>query len=239
MRNDHSGGLATQDPPVRRDTRPSTERAAPPASTSKEKPSPARHWFRRRRYFINPRIQGPLLLHALGYAFFFLLVMALGIFSPLVEAMEGLPAAQQNPFWNPAYSLLYLHTHFWPLALLAVSVIALHSILSSHRMAGPLFRLSALFRAMKKGELPGRQVIRKRDFLHPEFEEFNAMVEAWREKIQEARKEAANLEKLAGLLQEEALFSESATLLDLVQSITDSRKKLSKSLNWFHGGDLG
>ncbi len=239
MRNDPSGGLATQDPPVHPDTRPFTEAPATPEPASGKKPSPPRHWFRRRRYFVNPRIQGPLLLHALGYAFFFLLVMALGIFSPLVKAMEGLPAAQQNPFWNPAYSLLYLHSHFWPLAFLAILAIALHSILSSHRMAGPLYRLSALFRAMKEGELPARQVIRKRDFLHPEFEEFNAMVKAWREKIQEARKEAANLEKLAGLLQEEALFSESATLLDLVQSITESRKKLSKSLNWFHGGDLG
>ncbi len=237
MSNDHPGGLALQDPPVTRDSGLPTRAPARPAPAPAGKPDRPRRWFRRRRYFVNPRIQGPLLLHALGYSFFFLLVMAVGIFSPLVRLMEGVPVARQNPFWNPAYSLLYLHTHFWPLAIFAILAISLHSILSSHRMAGPLYRLSALFRGMREGKLPGRQVIRKRDFLHPEFEEFNAMVEAWKERIRRARKEVGNLEKQAGLLQEEALLSDSPALLDLVQSITETRKRLSAELDWFREND--
>ncbi len=229
-----SGGAALEDPPAAPAPTPSKE-PPPPGET----PSPARPAarpyprFRRRRFFVNPRIQGPLLLHALGYSLFFLLVMAVGIFTPLVQALEGSPLGRQNPFWNPAYSLLYLHYRFWPLALLALLAIALHSILSSHRMAGPLYRLSSLFRSMEKGRMPGRQVIRSRDFLHPEFEEFNSMVRAWKERIGKAKKEAENLETQAGLLREEALLSDSPGLLDLAQAITETERRLKAELEWF------
>ena len=234
MRNDLPSGAALEDPPAARESTPpaapdTLEASSPP----KAAPGPPRLWFRRRRYFVNPRVQGPLLVHALGYAFFFLLVTAVGIFSPLVRDLEGLPVSQQNPFWNPAYSFLYLHYHFWPIALLAVLAIAVHSILSSHRMAGPLYRLSNLFRGMKEGRMPARQVIRKKDFLHPEFEEFNGMVEAWKGKIREFKNDVKDLEKLADLLQEEALLSDSPALLDLVQSITENRRRLAAGLAWF------
>ncbi len=246
MREDQRGGLGLEEPPLKNE--PSVPAGKKPAETlpsrgeatgtsePREKvsslpPRPPR--FRRRRYFVNPRIQGPLLLHALGYSFFFMVLMAFGIFSPLVSQLDGTPVNQPNPFWSPAYSLLYLHTHFWPLDIGGLLLIAIHSIFSSHRMAGPLFRLSALFRSMKEGEIPTRQVIRKRDFLHPEFEEFNAMVAAWKDRIEKAKRQVQRLEKQAGLLQEEALLSDSPSLLDLVQSITETRKKLAEELEWF------
>ena len=232
MNNHRSGGAVLEPPPVPRETVPPPE----PRVEGEKKPPPreaSRPRFRRRKYFVNPRVQGPLLLHALGYAFFFMLVMAFGIFSPLVNQLDGMPLSRQNPFWNPAYSFLYLHYRFWPLAFLAVLAIALHSVFSSHRMAGPLYRLSMLFRRMKEGSMPARQVIRKRDFLHPEFEEFNAMVSAWKERIGALKEEAKNLERLSGLLQEEALLSDSQSLLDLVQSITETKTRLSAELDWF------
>jgi nitrogen fixation/metabolism regulation signal transduction histidine kinase len=87
--------------------------------------------------------------------------------------------------FQTASKILYLHTKFWPAVLLALLVIALHSIRTSHKIAGPLYRLNLVFAAMKEGNLPQRIKLRKGDYLLKEAELMNQTLESLHVKVQD------------------------------------------------------
>lgn len=150
---------------------------------------------RRRKFVVKPRLQYSLLLLALSYVLFFLLVTGAALFLPLVLQLRATEPLSREAA-EAARNILYLHSNFWPAALLSIAAIALHSIRTSHKVAGPLYRFSGVFEAVKGGRIPKRIQLRKGDYLHEEMGEINAMLESLRaaigdiEKAQESLQEA-------------------------------------------------
>ena len=143
-----------------------------------------KNFFRRRKFFINKNIQLSLLIKSLLYVFFSLLLVAVFLFAPLMIELERSGYYSEKAV-QVANQILYLHANFWPAVLLCLIAIGLHSIRTSHRFVGPLYRFCTVFRSIKEGYLPRPIYLRKGDYLLAEAEEINQMLEGLCAKITE------------------------------------------------------
>ena len=138
--------------------------------------------LRRRKFVIDRKLQFKLLLYSVGYILFYIVAIGAGLFVPLMIQLSN--ADQTSPeALVVATNFLYLHYHFWPVALLSVIVVALHSILTSHRIAGPLYRFRRIFLDLKEGTIPKEVHLRRRDLLESEMQSINEMLDGLRVRI--------------------------------------------------------
>jgi methyl-accepting chemotaxis protein len=150
--------------------------------------------LRRRTFVINRKLQFSIMLTSLGYVGLLVLVMTISLFAPLILQL-------QRPDWNStetsdaALRILYLHETYWLPVLLTLVAIALHSVASSHRIAGPIFRFRRVFDAMAAGIVPTRVTLRKNDHLRPELDAVNAMLDRWRRLVAQSQHDAALLQE--------------------------------------------
>ena len=151
-------------------------------------------FLRRRKFVVDPRLQISFLLITLGYVGFLLLVLSVSLFAPLVFQLRHADSASPDVL-APALSILYLHDRFWLPALLAIIVIVLHSVRTTHRIAGPLYRFRRVFEALRDGVLPRPVRLRKGDYLTEEMDIINGALQA-------LRGEAAQLQEQADTLHE-------------------------------------
>ena len=131
--------------------------------------------LRRRKYLVDGSLQLRLIGLSAGYVAFYVFVMAAATFVPLIYEMRSL-----NPNSNQAYllanSFIYLHRHVWPITLLVLAAVILHSLVISHRVAGPLYRFRRIFSELAAGKVPGQQRLRRGDYLQHEMKLINEML---------------------------------------------------------------
>lgn len=150
--------------------------------------------LRRRKFIVDRSLQLKLLFYAVAYILFYILALGAGLFVPLMIQLSS--AEQTSPEALPvATNFLYLHYHFWPVALLSVVVVALHSILTSHKIAGPLYRFRRIFEDLKEGTIPKTVNLRRGDLLQAEMQSINEMLDGIRAKISEIQKAEESLEQ--------------------------------------------
>ncbi|MFQ5848368.1 MAG: hypothetical protein ACE5IQ_11950 [Candidatus Methylomirabilales bacterium] len=138
--------------------------------------------YKRRRILID-RFQYRLLVINLLYSLTIVLIFAATLFLPLILQLESgtLSIMEQG---EVATQFLSLHARVWPALFVIFALLALHSIVVSHRIAGPLYRFRNIFRAVGEGDLSVRANLRKRDYLGKESDSLNAMITRLRTKIQ-------------------------------------------------------
>ncbi len=131
---------------------------------------------------VDKCLQYRLILYSLGYILLIVVLTGAGLFIPLMIRLSTedptTPAAQEL-----AASFLYLHYNFWPVALLAILVVTLHSLLTSHRLAGPLYRFRQVFKELGEGSIPATVRLRNKDFLQSELQVINEMLNGLRSKV--------------------------------------------------------
>ncbi len=158
--------------------------------------------YKRRRILVD-RLQLQLLTITLLYFAVTAAVFAVAIFAPLVWQLnvEG-PGVEQA---GAASEFLSLHKRFWPALLATFALLSAHAILTSHRIAGPLYRFRAVFEEIGDGNLALWVGLRRRDLLLKEAEALNRMILGLREGVQrvarherEASRCAAGLERALG-----------------------------------------
>ncbi len=130
--------------------------------------------FPRRRFWVSTRLQRPFVIMALGHVALFAVITAATLFLPLMDA----PAGGTTP---KAWMLFYLNHRFWPAAAVGLVFVALHAAFVSHRVAGPLLRMRRALREAASGEEPRPVQLRDNDYLHPEAEALNDLLEVLRE----------------------------------------------------------
>lgn len=69
-----------------------------------------------------------------------------------------------------ATEFLVLHMRIWPAALLSFAGVFLYSLVFSHRIAGPIYRINAVLRQMLRGETIAEVKFRKNDYFQPTAE---------------------------------------------------------------------
>jgi hypothetical protein len=123
----------------------------------------------RKQLFVDPKVQGALVIRAVGYWFFCLLTMALALVLWRV--------------WTGPARLFYLQFgemwHWYGPAAIAslfvVPLVVIDIVRTSNRFAGPLYRLRREMRKLAAGE-PVRAVkFRDGDFWMEFADEFNAV----------------------------------------------------------------
>ena len=135
----------------------------------------------------------------LNYLLFIFLVFGFALFVPLALQMEFdvYSEFEREVAGNQFY---WLHKLIWPPLLVSMLLLFLGSLLFTHRIAGPLYRLRCVMKKIGEGDLCGPITIRKRDYLQQEVNSMNEMVGSLAVKVngaREAHKEAQ--EALAAL----------------------------------------
>jgi len=149
-------------------------------------------FLRRRTFIVNYKLQLSILLTSLGYVGFLILVVSMALFTPLVLQLRH-PDYNSTETADAALQILYLHETYWLPVLLTLVAIALHSVSTSHRIAGPLYRFRRICDAMIAGVLPKPVALRKGDYLGPEMDAANGMLDAWRGLIAGAQRDVTTL----------------------------------------------
>jgi hypothetical protein len=71
-----------------------------------------------------------------------------------------------NELEPAAREFLILHHRVWPAALFIFGGVFAYTLLFSHRIAGPIYRINAVLRKLLEGEHPGKVTLREGDFFH-------------------------------------------------------------------------
>lgn len=141
----------------------------------------AKRPYKRRQILID-RFQYQLLLINLLYFFAILMIFSAALFVPLIIQLESttLSVPEQEAV---ASQFLSLHARVWPALLITFFLFGIHSVFVSHRIAGPLMRFRNTFKAIAAGDLSGRVILRKHDYLSNEADVLNEMIAGLQAKI--------------------------------------------------------
>lgn len=97
----------------------------------------------------------------------FLLFFASGIFLVFAPSMFGLLTGVDLAELEPAaQEFLILHQRVWPAVLLVLAGVFVYTLIASHRIAGPIYRINAVLRMMLQDEYPKSVTLRKGDHFH-------------------------------------------------------------------------
>ena len=116
-----------------------------------------------------------------------IVVAFLGVmFGPVVIMLgdETVPLPDREVAAN---QMLVMHERVLFALPVLIALCILHSVLVSHRIAGPLHRFKQVFAELTKGNLSMDVDVRKNDYLRPEAEMMAEMVQGMRERVQSIR----------------------------------------------------
>ena len=139
--------------------------------------------FRRRQYLLIG-FQNRMLLFTFLYFVGTVVIFASVLFVPLMRNLDakGLSPEQRGMV---AAEFLSLHYRFWPAIPVVVLLLGAHSIIISHRIAGPLHRFRQVYKEVTKGKLSGSVRLRKNDYLKEDAELISTMLDSLRTRMRE------------------------------------------------------
>ena len=115
-----------------------------------------------------------------------LLVFIGVLFVPLMSRInsDGLSALEEL---EAANQLLVLHSQMWPAIGMMFALLVLHSLVVSHRIAGPMHRFRSTLRSIGAGDLTRGITFRKNDYMGYTAEDINKVIESFSAKIKDLR----------------------------------------------------
>lgn len=188
--------------------------------------------WRRRKFIINRDLQLKLLFASLFYVFLALAVVGSGLFIPLFTELDK-PGATALKLPQAAKMILYLHEQFWPAVLLSFVLICILSIRTSHRIAGPLYRIFLVLESLKKGKLPKPVHARKGDHLDGEIKITNQMLEGLRAHVGEIQRAQTDLNDAIAACSKAIAHASSKELTNLMKGISEKGSTLEERIRYF------
>jgi hypothetical protein len=126
----------------------------------------------RRQLFVDPKVQGALLLRVVAYWFLSLLILSMLLLDWRIVTNPG------QPFYAHFQEMWYWYGPVAAIAtLILLPLLLFDSVRLSNRFAGPLFRLRRELRKLSSGETARPIQFREGDFWHDFAGEFNALAE--------------------------------------------------------------
>ncbi len=137
----------------------------------------------KRRVLVG-ELQYRLVCGNLLYLFFVVFAFAAALFGPLVAVLgdRSTDVVQRE---LAAQQMLALHERVWFAIPVIVALCLFHSIVVSHRIAGPLLRFQQIFHSLAQGDLSQNISIRRNDYLHAEAAVIANMVRSLAAKMQD------------------------------------------------------
>jgi methyl-accepting chemotaxis protein len=143
----------------------------------------------KRRLFpvVDREKQYTFLAIVLTYIMITVAAMALSLFLPDVIMLFNKNLSPEIK-GVAAEKMLLLHSRVWPGIITIIIIISIHWFRVFHRIAGPLFRFQKAYEQIGNGDLSIRVQLRKKDYLQPEKDGLNHMIEGLVEKIKPVQK---------------------------------------------------
>ena len=187
--------------------------------------------FSRKRFFVSS-FQYKFLAASIAYFLVTLLVFTTVVFAPMVIELQAKTvfSPQKQELAN---ALLYLHTRFWPAIVVLFFLLSFHSILLTHRVAGPLYRFRKICEAAAQGDLSTEVRIRKNDYLHEDAQTINAMFKRIRGGLREAAKRNEDTTALLSQLREVIPHGTVEEIEDCLQRLKRDMEAIGCSLQQF------
>jgi hypothetical protein len=137
---------------------------------------------RRKRHFIDAKVQGALLLRTVAH-------WALFLFGTLtfLTCMEMLLSGYERPVSEQLWRVWTRHEPFLLAAIVMLPAFLYDIIKLSHRFVGPVARVRAELRALAERKPESRITLREKDFWEGLADDFNAALE----RVQRDRRIAA------------------------------------------------
>lgn len=190
------------------------------------------HFFRRRHFIINKDLQFSLLTISIFYLLIFLVVVGSILFIPVMIELDQVDYASDQAV-QAASKIMYLHSKFWPAVIFALILIALHSIRTSHKIAGPLYRFDRLFESMKEGNLSSKITLRKGDYLINEMDNINEMLESLQIRVQEIKDAQSGLNEAISECKDVVSHASKDEISKRMNDITEKGDQLGERLAYF------
>jgi methyl-accepting chemotaxis protein len=142
----------------------------------------------KRRQFVGDKFQVRLFAFSFGYIVIFALLISVSLFLPAILKLQNatLSVAEKG---RAAEEFLSIDERFWPSALVVLVLIGAHSVLVSHRIAGPLVGFRRVLKVVEGGNLSIRAKIRRTDYLEQDAESINAMISGLSGRLREVQEE--------------------------------------------------
>jgi methyl-accepting chemotaxis protein len=168
-----------------------------------------------RNYLINKDLQLRLIRNNLFYLLICVIVTVSILLYPLIHDMMFLPDIESQ--YHAAQTFLLLVKWLVPAILIVLVLFMGHTIITTHRICGPLVNFTHTFDKLAQGDLTRKVYIRKGDYLNSECERINLMIDG-----------------ISGIINR--LFANHNQLLVTLQSLneqakdTETKEKLESSL---------
>jgi len=188
---------------------------------------------RRRTFLINSELQYRLLFTSFSHIFLFFACIGLGLFTPLFIELGDKSGSSSSVVQQAASVLLYLHAKFWPVVLLSFLLIGLLSIRTSHRLAGPLYRITRILTSLENGILPKPTPTRKGDYLIAELEAANQMLEKFRYQVREIQEKQASLHDSIVACGKVIGHAAPGEIIERLNDIQEKESQIAERLDYF------
>lgn len=191
----------------------------------------ARPMNRRKRVLID-ELQYRMLRVNIAYFFVIFLIFVASLFGPL-----GMQLLNDEVSFlareRVAQQFLLLDEAIWLPLLLTFFCLGLHSVLVSHRIAGPLVQLRRLLGAIGDGDLAVRAVLREKDYLRKEETALNSMIDKLGTRLSHVEEQAAELETKLGWLRTAIATGSRGAVLDQLKTLDEHAESLNSMLRQF------
>ncbi len=176
--------------------------------------------------------QGRLVAVSLVYFSAILLTLAAALFVPLVLEL-GNDATPWDQKQQASTQFLSLHTRLWPAILVLFGLLTVHTVIVSHRVAGPLYRFRKAFQAIAGGDLSRHVTIRKNDYLTKEAREINDMTASLRSHVEKSASATEQALDALSRLRDSAEASGSAEVNRLAGHLEAHLARVQEELTFF------
>jgi methyl-accepting chemotaxis protein len=151
------------------------------------------------------------------------------VFVPRIASFES----GTNPIEElerAAGQLLFLHAHFWPVALGAIITVFASSLFLYHKTTEPLVRFRRAFDNVRQGIIPAPIRLRGTDFLSKDAAALSAMLESLQLHLSEISRQHDALSETISELQ---AASAEGTHEELIERLGNRDKELDDQLRFF------
>lgn len=186
---------------------------------------------KRRKFLINSELQYRLLLTSFFHIILFFAIIGLRLFTPLfIQVGKNASSAETQ---QAASVLLYLHANLWTAVLFSFLLVGLLSVRTSHKIAGPLYRITLIHRSLENGSLPKPVPCRKDDLLIAEIEAANQMLEKLRLQMQEIQKAQTGLHDAIATCSPAAGHASSGEIHEAINQIREKERQIADRIAYF------
>jgi len=146
---------------------------------------------KRRRFLVND-FQFSLLKYGAAYFAAISLVVYIFGLNPLIRDLQD-PSLSASERQTSALVFMHFHERLLPVIIPLTLVLAGHLVFLSHRIAGPIYRFAATFRAIEGGDLTVNASVREKDYLRTEAALLSRAIETLNGRIAALKEQTGSL----------------------------------------------